>query len=236
MARLRLRGNERILDAGCGTGRLTAELLEALPQGHVVGIDLSQNMLKSAHDHLAQYGSRVTLLACDFLHLPFQRVFNGIVSTAAFHWVLNHDLLFANLYRALVPGGFLEAQCGGGPNIKRLRDRANELIATPKFAVFFRGFREPWNFQNAEGAANTMTSAGFVDVKTSIEPATTVLDDALHYDEYVRNIVLRQHLEHIRDPKLRDEFMNVITEQAAGDDPPFSLDYTRLNLSGRVPA
>jgi trans-aconitate methyltransferase len=234
LSRLRLRGDEVVLDAGCGTGRLTADLLEALPRGRVIGIDLSQNMLASAREHLAQFGDRVSLLACDLLHLPFERTFDGIVSTAAFHWVLDHDRLFGNLRRALVPGGWLEAQCGGGPNIARLRDRADALAAIPKFAEYFTRFREPWLYQNAEGAADCLRRAGFADVETSVEPALTVLDDAAHYEEYVRNIILRRHLENLPSVDLRDEFVVALTEQAARDDPPFSLDYWRLNLRGRI--
>src|SRR5215467_11211528 len=156
LARLQLRGDETVLDAGCGTGRLTADLLEALPRGRVVGVDLSQNMLHSAREHLASFGDRVSLLACDLLHLPFERAFDCIVSTAAFHWVLDHDRLFRNLRWVLVSGGWLEAQCGGGPNLAKLRPRAQALAATPRFAAFLGDFREPWLFENAEEAAQTL--------------------------------------------------------------------------------
>lgn len=236
LSRLRLRGDETVLDAGWGTGRLTAELLEVLPRGRVVGVDLSQNMLGSAREHLGQFGTRASLVACDLLHLPFEQAFDGIVSTAAFHWVLDHDQLFISLRRALIPGGWLEAQSGGGPNLVRLRDRANALAATPKFARFFAGFREPWLYQDAEAAAETLGHAGFVDVETSLEPALTLLDNAEQYNEFVRNIILRRHLEKIPAEADRGEFMAGLTEQAAGDDPPFALDYWRLNLRGRVPA
>ncbi len=234
LARLRLRGDELVLDAGCGTGRLTAELLAALPRGRVVGIDLSQNMLRSAREHLAHFRAGVSLVACDLLHLPFENSFDGIVSTAAFHWVLDHDRLFSNLRRALVPGGWLDAQCGGGANIQSLRKRANALAATPKFADFFAGFQEPWLYLGAEGAAQSLRHAGFVEVETSIEAAPTILDGAEHYNEFVRNIILRRHLEKIPSEELRAEFMAELTALAAGDDPPFSLDYWRLNLSGRA--
>jgi trans-aconitate 2-methyltransferase len=235
LSRLHLRGDEVVLDAGCGTGRLTAELLEALPRGRVVGVDLSQNMLNSASEHLKpHHGSRVDLVACDFLHLPFVGAFDVIVSTAAFHWVLDHDLLFLNLKRALVRGGWLEAQCGGGPNVKRLRDRADALAATPRFAEFFRGFREPWLYPDAEGAAATLTRAGFVEVETSVEAAPTVLQDAATFNEFVRNIVLRRHLQNLPTEELRSEFMDQLTEQAAGDNPAFCLDYWRVNLRGRA--
>lgn len=234
LSRISLRGDEVVLDAGCGTGRLTAELLEALPRGRVVGIDLSQNMLRAAREHLRHFGSQVNLIACDFLHLPLQRVFDGIVSTAAFHWVLDHDRLFQNLRALLVPGGWLEAQCGGGPNVKRLRDRADALAATARFAEFFAGFREPWLYQDADGAAASLARAGFVEIQTSVEPALTAFDDAGHYKEFVRNIVLRIHLEQLPTAALKDEFMDVLTEQAAADDPQYSLDYWRLNLHARV--
>ncbi len=233
LARLWLRGDELVLDAGCGTGRLTGELLEALPGGRVVGVDLSQNMLSSAREHLAQSGGRVSLVACDLSHLPFANAFDGIVSTAAFHWVLDHDRLFGNLYRALAPGGWLEAQCGGGPNIARLRQRANALAASRQFAAYFEGFREPWLFEDAESSAETLRRAGFIDVETSVEPALTILDNAEHYREFVPNIILRRHLENIPSAAERAQFMARLTEQAAEDDPPFSLDYWRLNLRGR---
>jgi trans-aconitate 2-methyltransferase len=235
LSRLRLRGDETVLDAGCGTGRLTCELLKALPHGHIVGVDLSQNMLSSAREYLSSdFATRVSLIACDLIHLPFERTFGGIVSTAAFHWVLDHDRLFANLRQALVPGGWLEAQCGGGPNLDTLRNRANTLAATPKFAQFFAGFHEPWFYQNAEDAAECLRRAGFVDVETSIEAAPTILDNAEQYSEFVRNIIFRRHLENIPTEELRAEYIDELTHQASLDDPPFLLDYWRLNLRGRA--
>jgi len=237
LSRLHLRGDEVVLDAGCGTGRLTAELLEALPRGRVVGVDLSQNMLGSAREHLAaQFGERVSLVACDLLYLPFDHAFDAIVSTAAFHWVLDQDKLFANLRRALVREGWLEAQCGGGPNLVNLRKRVNELAASAKFASFFVDFCDPWLFQDAEGAAESLGRAGFVDIKTSMEAAPTILDGASQYSEFVRNIILRRHLENIPSEDLRAAFMSDLTRQAAGDHPAFSLDYWRLNLRGRASA
>lgn len=235
LSRLRLRGDEVVLDAGCGTGRLTADLLEALPRGRVVGIDLSQNMLGSAREHLGvEFGTRLTLVAADFLHLPFEHVFDGIVSTAAFHWVLEYDRLFLNLRRALVPGGWLEAQCGGGPNLISLRRRANALGATPKYAPFFVGFREPWLYQDAERSAEAMRRAGFVGVETSVEAAPTTLKNAEEYGEFLRNIILHRHLERLPKEDLRRDFIADLTAQAASDETPFLLDYWRLNLRGGV--
>ena len=93
---MHLRGDETLMDAGCGTGRLTAELLQSLPRGRVVGVDLSVNMLAGARDYLASdFGGKFLLVAADLQDLPFEGVFDGIFSTAAFHWVLDHRPSFS---------------------------------------------------------------------------------------------------------------------------------------------
>ncbi|MBV8053400.1 MAG: methyltransferase domain-containing protein [Acidobacteriaceae bacterium] len=236
LATLQLRGDEVVMDAGCGSGRLIAELLESLPKGRVVGIDLSQNMLATAHDHLrSQFSTRAQFVAADLQDLPFEHVFDGIFSTAAFHWVPDHLRLFRNLFRALRPGGWLRAQCGGGPNLARLRTRMNALMTSLKYARFFAQFRSPWVFNDAESAADLMRQAGFLEVETRLEPALTVFEDSEAYSEFVRTVILRVHLQKIPDAALRHEFVAELACQAAQDDQPFSLDYWRLNLSGRVP-
>jgi trans-aconitate 2-methyltransferase len=237
LARLQLRGDELLLDAGCGTGRLTADLLQALPNGRVVALDVSQNMLRSARENLQpQFGRRAQFVAADLPDLPFENTFDGIVSTAAFHWVLDHDRLFRNLYGALRPGGWLQAQCGGGPNIARLRERMADLAASPTFAPFLADFPSPWLFQNAEGAVDTMRRAGFVEVETSLEPALTVMDSRQHYQEFVRTVIVRAHLDRLPDRGLRDQYVSQLADLSAEDDPPFLLDYWRLNLAGKKPS
>lgn len=233
---LKLRGDEVLMDAGCGTGRLTAKLLQNLPRGLVVGIDVSENMLAGARDHLRpQFGDRVHFVAADLQQLPFERAFDGIFSTAAFHWVPDHSRLFRSLFQALRPRGWLRAQCGGGPNLAGLRERMNALMTSPKYTRFFAAFRDPWVYNDAETAADLLRQAGFADVVTSVEPAMTVLDNKDAYCEFVRTAILRRHLQEISDSALRFEFVGQIARQAALDDPPYSLDYWRLNLSGTVP-
>jgi trans-aconitate 2-methyltransferase len=233
LSRLKLRGDERVLDAGCGTGRLTTELIASLPHGRVIGVDLSRNMLVEARNHLRRSG-RVSLVAADLLHLPFDGAFDGIVSTAAFHWILDHHLLFVSLGRALRPGGWLQAQCGGGPNLARLRERVSKVASISPYAPYLGGFAEPWFFADDKQAAEILRHAGFVNVEASLEAAPTLLDDARQYEEFVSNIILRAHLRQIPSEELRANFMAELTEQAAQDDPPYLLDYWRLNLSGNV--
>ena len=91
------------------------------------------------------------------------------------------------------------------------------------------------SFQDAESAAGTLRRAGFSDVQTSVEPAPTILANAEEYSEFVRNIILMRHLANIPREEDRAGFMAALTAQAAEDAPPFSLDYWRLNLRGKVP-
>ncbi len=237
LARLPLRGDETVLYAGCGTGRLTAELLERLPRGRVVAVDRSANMLETARAHLSpRFGDRVAFVQADLQNLRLENPVDHIFSTAAFHWVPDHPRLFGGLFQALVPGGWLVAQCGGGPNIARLRERAGALMAAPPFTPFFRDWPGPWTFADDTTTAERLRAAGFVAVETGLEVAPTVLPNATEYKDFLASVVFGAHLDRLPDPDLRERFVATLTDQAAGDDPPFALDYWRLNLQGQRPA
>lgn len=230
--RLRLRGDETVLDAGCGTGRLTGELLERLPRGLVLAVDLSSNMLQTARRELEpRFAGHLWLVAADLQQLPFAEAADGIFSTAAFHWVRDHEALFRSLQGALRPGGWLEAQCGGGPNLAELRRRAQALISAPPLAQFFARWQSPWEYASAETTAERLRRAGFDDVRTSLEAAPVLLASAEAYREYLANIIFHRHLERMAGPELRRGFLDELTRHAAQDDPPFVLDYWRLNMS-----
>jgi trans-aconitate 2-methyltransferase len=237
LARISFRGDETILDAGCGTGRLTRDLLEALPRGRVFALDVSQNMIDAARAYLIpDFGDRVEFVACDLLHMPFDSQFDGIFSTASFHWVRDHETLFQGLYRALRPGGWLSAQCGGAHNLDRFLGRAYALMETPAYSPFFHDYPSPWEFSDPTTAASRLKNAGFESVETSLEEAPTIFPNANEFRQFVRNVILHRHLERLPTSELRSSFLEAITSQAAQDDPPFLLDYWRLNLQARKPA
>jgi trans-aconitate 2-methyltransferase len=234
--RLRLKGDETVMDAGCGTGRLTAGLLERLPRGRVVAVDLSRNMLEEARMHLApRFGGRVEFVRADLASLPFNEVFDGVFSTAAFHWVPDHLRLFRSLYESLKSGGWLVAQCSGGPNIARLMRRASVLMATEPYASYFSGWKDSKVFADDLTTAERLRAAGFVGVETGLELALTVLSGADEFREFMTTVNMHAHLARLPDGPLRRRFVEELTEQAAADDPPYSLDYCRLNIHARRP-
>jgi trans-aconitate methyltransferase len=234
--RVSLRGDERLLDAGCGTGKLTGELLTLLPRGHVVAVDLSENMLRTAGENLqVRFGSRIRFVAADLEHLPFDRAFDGIFSTAAFHWVSDHNLLFASLYRALRPGGWLVAQCGGAGNLDRFLASVAALSKSSRYRAYVGDTHDWWTFADPATTAKRLAAVGFQHIDTSLEPAPTRFDNAIQFVEFASKVILHRLLEHFPDDHTRQQFMGEIAALASKTDPPFELDYWRLNLAGRKP-
>ena len=224
-----LRGDERILDAGCGSGRVTAELLNAFPKAHVMAVDASRNMVEQARNSLADFGERVQVEQLDLLDLASEQDFDVIFSTAVFHWIKDHDRLFANLFRALRPGGLLLAQCGGGPNLKTLRDRAQAAMAHPEFAPFFKDWQRVWEYPTAEVTDERLKRAGFGEIQTGLEEAPTPLGGEENFRAFCATVTLGPYLERLPED-LQDTFLGYLARQAAQDNPPFTLDYWRLNM------
>lgn len=236
LARLRVEGDEHAIDAGCGSGKLTGALMERLPSGSIVAIDRSRNMLLTARANLRPaYAARVKFVQVALPDLPFTNYADLVFSTATFHWVKDHPALFAGIFRALRPGGRLHAQCGGGPNLKRAHQLAARVMHAPPFAPFFQNWPGPWEFANAETTADRLGGAGFVDVDTYLEEAPTTLATEEDYREFVTTVIYHPHLERLPKLELKQAFLDRVTELSANDDPPFTLDYWRLNMTARKP-
>lgn len=223
--RLELAGDERVLDAGCGTGRVTAALLARLPRGEVVAVDGSPAMVEAARERL---GDAVDLRVADLVALELDRPVDAILSTATFHWIADHDALFARLLANLAPGGRLVAQCGGAGNISALADAAARVGRRPPFADALGGWPGPWNFATTGATAERLRRLGWVDVWTWYQHVRVEPDDP---HEYLGTVALGEHLERL-DAPLRARFVD---EVLALLDAPV-VDYVRLNILARSPS
>jgi trans-aconitate 2-methyltransferase len=223
--RLELRGDETVLDAGCGSGRVTLKLLDRLPRGHVIAVDGAPSMVAEAR---ALLGDRATVLAADLVELDLDAPVDAVFSSAVFHWIPDHDALFARLHAALKPGGRLVAQCGGHGNIARFRAAADAVGRRAPYAGALASFQGVWNYQSAEATAERLSAAGFTGIETWLQPWETAPDEP---EAFVRTICLNPQLEHL-PAELHDAFVaDVLAE--AGD--PLVLDYVRLNIVARRP-
>jgi trans-aconitate methyltransferase len=233
LERLPLAGDETVVDAGCGAGRLTELLVERLPRGRVVALDASEAMLVEARARLARFGEQVTLVRADLATHVVRPPVDAVFSTATFHWVLDHDALFAGLHATLRSGGLLVAQWGGGANLARVRGRTAALRESEAYAPFFAGFREPWHYADADETQAGLARAGFVDAKAWLEHAPVRYADAAGYREFLTHVILRDELPRLPDDDARRQYVEALVDLASRDDPPFELDYCRLNADAR---
>lgn len=218
--RLPLAGDEAVMDAGCGTGRVTEPLLERLPYGRVVAVDGSPSMIEGARERLARFGDRVTFIVADLGQtIPLDRPVDAILSTATFHWVPDHDALFANLAAALKPGGWLVAQCGGVGNIASIQ----RVLAT-----IGDGWLGPAHFETPLATTERLDTAGFVDIECWLTDEPTRFEPGEPFETFLRTVVLGPHLERLPEPE-RDGFVAAVANGLA--EP--LIDYVRLNIVAR---
>lgn len=222
--RLHLTGDEVVLDAGCGSGKITLALAERLPRGRVYAVDVAPSMARHTQEAL---GDRATVFCQDLVDLALPEPVDVIFSNATFHWVLDHDALFGALRRNLKPGGRLVAQCGGEGNIDAFRRTADEVARQEPFAPYFTDWRGVWNYAGAEETAERLQRAGFEDVHTWLEEKPTQLDDAR---TFAQTVCLVRHLDLV-PAALRDRFVDAVLERCGE---PLVLEYVRLNMTARA--
>ena len=218
--RLPLRGDERVLDAGCGSGRVTELLAERLPEGRVVALDGSPSMVEAARERLARFGARIEYAVADLgAPLPIEGDLDAVLSTATFHWVPDHDALFANLAAVTRPGGWLVAQFGGAGNIAAIQ----RVLAT-----IGDGWTGPVHFETVLATTRRLDAAGYVDVDCWLTDEPTRFEPGEPFDTYLRTVVLGAHLERL-PPGEHDAFVHAVAERVG--EP--VIDYVRLNIVAR---
>lgn len=220
LERLELRGDELVLDAGCGSGRITEALIERLPRGHMIAVDESPSMVAAAKQRL---GEGADIRVMDLLDLDLAQPLDAILSTATFHWIKDHERLFASLHSVLRPGGQLIAQCGGEGNITTLRGKASTVVAREPFAAHFADWQPPWNYAGAEITRERLLEAGFQSAECWLEPAPREPEEPR---EFLSSIVLGPHVQQL-PAELREPFMD---EVLAVLGEPVVVDYVRLNI------
>jgi len=225
LERLELDGEEVVLDAGCGSGRVTALLADRVPRGRVYAVDVAPSMADHAR---AALGDRATVLCQDLVDLDLPEPVDAIFSNATFHWIHDHAALFAALHRTLKPDGQLVAQCGGRGNIDAFRTLADAIAGEEPFAPHFADWRRPWNYATDSETAARLREARFGDVSCWLEPKSVTPADPR---AFIQTVCLVRHLDPLPD-ELKGPFVDRVLERA-GD--PLVLEYVRLNMTARRP-
>jgi trans-aconitate 2-methyltransferase len=214
---LPLEGGETVLDAGCGSGRVTEVLAERLPEGRVIALDGSPSMLDEARRRLDRFGDRIEYLLADLeASLPIDRPVDAILSTATFHWIRDHDALFDHLAAVLRPGGRLAAQCGGAGNLERVASALREAGADPFGAKVYA---------TPEATRARLERSGFQAVECWLHEEPVAFDSRRDLETYLSTIVLGDHVAGM-PPERASAFVRRVTDRMPG----LEIDYVRLNI------
>jgi trans-aconitate 2-methyltransferase len=217
VAGIPLGGGETVVDAGCGTGQVTAKLLERLPRGRVIAVDASEAMLERCRERLGG-DPRVAFLRCDLGRgLPLTDRVDAIVSTSTLHWIGGHDRLFERFAAALAPGGRLAVDCGGDGNCATVLAALREL-----------GYDEnPWTFATVEETERDLAAAGFdaIDARLVARPAQIGAD---RIESYLRTVILGPFVDRLPDDEAQ-ALVSAVAERLPGP----AIDYVRLQFGAR---
>jgi trans-aconitate 2-methyltransferase len=222
--RLGLEGGETVLDAGCGSGRTTEIVISRVPDGRVIAVDGSPSMVEQVRKVVRPQDEAIV---SDLTKLELGETVDAIFSTAVFHWILDHDALFARMRAALREGGRFAAQCGGEGNIRTFREAGEEVARREPYAEHLKGIEGLWNYAAPEETEARLRAAGFTDVRCWLEPWPV---DPPEPAVYARAICLGAHVE-----RLPEELRNQFVADVLGLQPsPLRLDYVRLNIEARA--
>lgn len=224
LERLRLNGDEAVLDAGCGSGRVTAELAKRVAEGSVLAVDGSEAMVAKARERL---GDGASYLVADLSELAVEEPVDLVFSTATFHWILDHERLFARLRAALKPSGRLIAQCGGEGNVARHATAIATVAARPEFAGHLGGATGIWNFAGPKETEARLRTAGFATARCWLEPKPVQPPDPL---AFTSTVTLGPLLAQLPEEKRRPFAEAILAES----EQPLVLDYMRLNIEAAV--
>jgi trans-aconitate methyltransferase len=228
-------GNEIIMDAGCGSGRITKILSRLVPHGKIYAIDIDENMIKKAKDNLKDFDN-VKVIQSNLLEINFNKIYsklNIIFSNAVLHWISDHHRVFKNFYELLLSGGELLIQCGGYGNLENTITTFNQVKDSEEFRPYFSNWKETWNFAKPIDTEKILKQIGYNNINTYLEDYPVTFKDKNSYCIYLKTVVLGPYLKYIPSEKLQEDFLKRIVsikEKENIQGQMLTLDYKRLNI------
>lgn len=227
---LHLRGDETVLDAGCGSGSVTFDLLERLPRGRIYAVDSSPDMISKITQAIEERGiTSIIPIRASLTDFELPEQVDVVFSNAVLHWIPDDDALFGCLLRTTKQGGRFRAQCGGGDNIARLME-ATEAVEQREPYSRYLGLAEFRKYRTAERAKEAMEQAGWTDVRASLFASPVRFDNHDDASLYLRTIILQRHVAALPGEHHEPFLRAVIDETVRRFGEPFTADYVRLDL------
>ena len=212
------RGNEIVMDAGCGSGLLTKQLAKKAPRGKVYAVDIDSNMIKQAKNNL-QFFDNIEIMQSSFTDIKLPRKVDVIFSNSALHWVQDHRKAFQNFWEMLKPmnysdditdisvsdnsnnntggGGQLLIQSGGHGNLQKIITILEQITHLDQFKEHFTEWKQPWYFAKAEDTNKLLQAIGYVNTEVYSSSDSVIFANRQIYSKFVKTVVLKSYLDYL---------------------------------------
>jgi trans-aconitate 2-methyltransferase len=239
LERRRWNGHEIVMDAGCGTGRVTKILAEKVGKGGLVyAVDLDANMIDQAKENLASF-ENVFVVKSDILNVELQKKVDVIFSNAVLHWILDHRRLFQHFWKLLSDKEnnnenkgerILLVQCGGYGNLSKIHTLMNQIKELSEFKIYFLNWKEPWYFAKPEDTEKLLKQIGFKNIKVYLSDGTTTFTNRTSYSSFVETAIIKPFLEYLPNEQIKRSFLKTFLDNIEQSRLAWTLDYVRLNI------
>jgi len=219
IAGLKLCGHERVLDVGCGDGKVTAEIARALPGGAVVGVDASAEMIAFAQRTFpAKKNPHLRFLVMDARKIKFTRQFDLLFSNAAWHWVDDHQAILRGASSVLKPGGRLVVSCGGKGNAHDVFIALRPELRLKRWREFFRRMPKPYFFYSPADYEKWLPRSGFRALEVRLAPKDATYAGREGFAAWLRTTWL-PYIQRVPE-SAREEFIAAVADRYLAKHPP----------------
>jgi trans-aconitate 2-methyltransferase len=238
--------SEIVMDAGCGTGRVTKIIANKVKRGKVYAVDLDENMIINAKKNLKDL-SNIVFVKSDLSDVKLPEKIDLVFSNAVIHWILDHKKLFTNFWDVLKPGGKLLIQCGGKGNLDTIPNALEKVRMTQRFDHYFKNWKIPWNFASSADTIKILNEIGFKDIQANLVEKKTKFGNFQEYILFMKTVVMKPYLSYLPTTENNNQIKNLFIDEFLTElhnknkikntnkkqDLDLELNYVRLNITAR---
>jgi trans-aconitate 2-methyltransferase len=238
--------SEIVMDAGCGTGRVTKIIANKVKRGKVYAVDLDENMIINAKKNLKDL-SNIVFVKSDLSDVKLPEKIDLVFSNAVIHWILDHKKLFTNFWDVLKPGGKLLIQCGGKGNLDTIPNALEKVRITQRFDHYFKNWKIPWNFASPADTIKILNEIGFKDIQANLVEKKTKFGNFQEYILFMKTVVMKPYLSYLPTTENNNQIKNLFIDEFLTElhnknktkntnekqDLDLELNYVRLNITAR---
>jgi trans-aconitate 2-methyltransferase len=238
--------SEIVMDAGCGTGRVTKIIANKVKRGKVYAVDLDENMIINAKKNLKDL-SNIVFVKSDLSDVKLPEKIDLVFSNAVIHWILDHKKLFTNFWDVLKPGGKLLIQCGGKGNLDTIPNALEKVRKTQRFDHYFKNWKIPWNFASSADTIKILNEIGFKDIQANLVEKKTKFGNFQEYILFMKTVVMKPYLSYLPTTENNNQIKNLFIDEFLTElhnknktkntnekqDLDLELNYVRLNITAR---